>query len=202
MDLLPLKLCDKEGCLQNPTGGGGGGGGTFIIQYAYWVCAARETPIFQPWIGGGVTEHIIFTNVPKNPFRSITILHFLADFANIRRPLLRANKAFEKRRMVSSIFTLAPARCILAVPWRLAFSRSKRIQALRIWSPAFFQARSGALHYSRSIGSLFRSPCPCFHFAAAHTYQNLEVSTAPPRTKPNMRRGQVGNLHGLARRLK
>ena len=26
----------------------GGGGGTSIIMYAYWVCAARETPIFSP----------------------------------------------------------------------------------------------------------------------------------------------------------
>ena len=25
-----------------------GGGGTSIIMYAYWVCAARETPIFSP----------------------------------------------------------------------------------------------------------------------------------------------------------
>ena len=38
---------------------GGGGGGHFYIC-AYWVCAARETPIFSP----------------KFPLRSITILHF------------------------------------------------------------------------------------------------------------------------------
>ena len=27
-------------------GGGGGGGGGDFHMYAYWVCAARETPIF------------------------------------------------------------------------------------------------------------------------------------------------------------
>ena len=45
---------------------------------AYWVCAARETPIFShefPF------RSISFHKLPKNPFRSITILHFLADFA-------------------------------------------------------------------------------------------------------------------------
>ena len=34
-----------------------GGGGHFHIMYAYWVCAARETPILRP---------------PKFPFRSIS----------------------------------------------------------------------------------------------------------------------------------
>ena len=27
---------------------GGGGGGVLPYMYAYWVCAARETPIFSP----------------------------------------------------------------------------------------------------------------------------------------------------------
>ena len=59
----------------------GGGGGTSIM-YAYWVCAARETPIFSPEFP---FRSISFSQITppkkKNPFRSITILHFLSGFS-------------------------------------------------------------------------------------------------------------------------
>ena len=58
---------------------GGGGGGWYFHMYAYWVCAARETPIFSPEFP---FRSISFSQITKkNPFRSITILHFLADIA-------------------------------------------------------------------------------------------------------------------------
>ena len=56
----------------------GGGGGVLPYVCILGMCRARD-PHFQPWIS--VPEHIIFTNYQKNPFGSITILHFLADFA-------------------------------------------------------------------------------------------------------------------------
>ena len=59
------------------TGADPRGGGTSIM-YAYWVCAARETPIFSPEFP---FRSISIHKFPKNPFRSITILHLLADFA-------------------------------------------------------------------------------------------------------------------------
>ena len=56
------------------------GGGGYIHNYVciLGICRKRDHH-FQPWIS--VPEHIIFTNYQKNPFRSITILHILADFA-------------------------------------------------------------------------------------------------------------------------
>ena len=48
-----------------------GGGGEDLHMYAYWVCAARETPIFSPEFS---FRSISFSQItPKNPFRSITI---------------------------------------------------------------------------------------------------------------------------------
>ena len=47
-----------------------------LYKYAYWVCAARETPIFSPeYPFGAYSFH------QKNPFRIITILNILVDFA-------------------------------------------------------------------------------------------------------------------------
>ena len=54
----------------NPGGGGGG-----ALPYAYWVCAAQETPIFGPKFPPGA--HIIFTN-DKNLCSRATILYFFA----------------------------------------------------------------------------------------------------------------------------
>ena len=59
--------------------GGGGGGGGYFLMYAYCMgmCRARD-PHFQPWIS--VPEHYHFHKFLPNPFRFITIF-FLADFA-------------------------------------------------------------------------------------------------------------------------
>ena len=113
----------------------GGGGGTSIM-YAYWVCAARETPIFSSefrWIS--VPEHNIFTNFPqirsgsspflnlggfcrsgehhfKNSFRSITILHFLEEFAVPESIIFRTQSGLAAGQHGQS----ASARVVLAVP--------------------------------------------------------------------------------------
>ena len=56
-----------------------GGGGGYFNMYAYWVCAARETPIFSPEFP---FRSISFSQIiKKNPFQSITILNFGADCA-------------------------------------------------------------------------------------------------------------------------
>ena len=48
------------------------GGGGYFHMYVYWVCTARETPIFNPGFRSGAYN---FHKLPqKNPFRSITIL--------------------------------------------------------------------------------------------------------------------------------
>ena len=56
-------------------GGGGGGGGVYFHMYAYW-----ERPPFSAmnFRSGAYHFHKFLL---KNPFRSITILNFLADFA-------------------------------------------------------------------------------------------------------------------------
>ena len=119
-------------------------------MYAYWVCAARETPIFSPKYP---FRSILFSQITKNPFRSITILHFRFGSAAGQQP------------------ARAPARRILAVP------------ETRIFTLKTDQARSGAPHFqAQNDSSSFRSPHfharelvpepgPIFHFAAAHTYQ-------------------------------
>ena len=64
---------------------------------------------------------------------------------------------------------------------RFAFSRSKRIKLVpepRIFTLITAQARSGAPHFqAQNIFTLDRElvsePLPIFHFAAAHTFQNL-----------------------------
>ena len=57
--------------------GGGGGGGTSICMHIGYV--PQERPAFSALNFHSGAYH--FHKFSKNPFRSITILHFLADFA-------------------------------------------------------------------------------------------------------------------------
>ena len=146
-------------------------------MYAYWVCAARETPIFSP---ESVPEHIIFTNYQKIRFWSITILHFLADFAVpesiIFKMSLISTRSSPPTAGSARTQSVRQRRGLAAVP------------EIRIFTLKTDQARSGAPHFHAQNGSnSFRSPAfssskrlklvpeplPIFHFAAAHTYQNL-----------------------------
>ena len=72
---VPINVATIVLCAPPPPPEGGGG----TSMYAYWVCAVRETPIFSPEFPfRSISFH--FHNLPKNLFRSITILHFLPDF--------------------------------------------------------------------------------------------------------------------------
>ena len=131
-----------------------GGGGGVTSMYAYWVYAANETPIFSFRSGA---YH--FHKLPKNPFRSITILHFLAEFA-----------------IPETIFKISLISTHSSPPTAAAHSRSA---APRV------SGRSGALHFHAQNGSssvpeprIFKlkttrarsGTLANFHFAAAHTY--------------------------------
>ena len=76
--ISPYTLLEKKGAIWNPfcpvfrtlgentfpkTATRGGGGGTSIIMYAYWVCAAKETPIFSHEFP---VRSISFSQITKN----------------------------------------------------------------------------------------------------------------------------------------
>ena len=135
-----------------------GGGGVTSIMYAYWVCAARETPIFSPEFP---FRSISFSQITqKNPFRSITILHFLADFAVPETIIFKFSlistrsspptagsarmQSVRQRRGVLAvpeirIFTLKTDQTSFRSP---AFSSSKRLKLVP--EPPHFHARPGA----------------------------------------------------------
>ena len=58
-----------------PVGGGGGG---YFHMYAYWVCAARETPIFSPEFP---FRSISFSQITNKSVPEHHHFTFLADFA-------------------------------------------------------------------------------------------------------------------------
>ena len=97
----------------------------------------RERPPFQPWIS--VPEHIIFTNYPKKPFRSITILHFWANFAVpdtiIFKISLISTRSSPPTAGSARKQSVRQRRGVLAVP------------EIRIFTLKTAQARSGALHF-------------------------------------------------------
>ena len=175
------------------------GGGVLPYVCILGMCRARE-PHFQPWIS--VPKHIIFTNYPKNPFRSITILllFFLADFAvpetiifkislistrsspptagsartqsvRQRRGLAAGQSASQTRPGSSGVshFHAQNRSSSFRSP---AFSSSKRLKLVP--EPRIFT-------FDRELAP---EPGPIFHFAAAHTYQNLGWVLPPPPNYP------------------
>ena len=137
-------------------------------------------PHFQPWIS--VPEHIIFTNFQKNPFWSITILHFWADFAVPETIIFKISLISTRSSppTAGSAQRCGLARRVLAVGDWHYFSRSKRIKLVpepNIFKFKTAQARSGAPHFHARPGA--RSGALA-HFAAAHTYQNLGWVSPPP----------------------
>ena len=124
------------------------------------VHAARETPIFSPEFP------------KKNPFQSITILHFLADFAVPKTIIFKISLISTRSspptagsaRTHSVRQRRGLARRVLAVPQTPIFTL-KTDQA-RSRAP-HFQAQNGSSSFrsaafSRSTGSSCRSPCPFF----------------------------------------
>ena len=114
-----------------------------------------------------------FHKLPKNPFRSITILHVLADFAVPETIIFKISNfnpfiAFHGR--------LSPNAKPSAAARVSGRSGDSHIHAQN------GSARSGAPHFHASSKRLKLVPEPhnftlIFLFAAAHTYQN---STPPP----------------------
>ena len=162
-----------EGEARSPsiTAGGsarGGGGGVLPYVCILVMCRARD-PHFQPWIS--VPEHIIITNYQKNPFRSITILHFWADFAG------PGDHHFQ------NFFNFNP---FIASHGRLS-PNAKRSAAPRVSGrsgDSHFHAQNGSSSFrsptfSRSTGSSFRSPCPFFTLPR-HTPTNIWGEYTPP----------------------
>ena len=149
-------------------------------MYAYWpwVYLPRERPPFSALNFRSGAYH--FHKLPKNPFRSITILHFLADFAVPETIIFKISLISTRSSppMAGAARTLWQRRGLAAVP------------EIRIFTLKTAQARSGAPHFqaqngsssfrsptfSRSTGSSLRSPCQFFtlpRHAHTHTYQNL-----------------------------
>ena len=107
-------------------------------MYAYWVCAARETPPpphFQPWIS--VPDHIIFTNFQKKSVPEHHHFTFLGGFC-------RSGDHHFK-----NFFNFNP---FIASHGRLSLRRGIATRVLAVPETPIFtlktdQARSRALHF-------------------------------------------------------
>ena len=159
--------------------GGGGGGGGYFHMYAYWVCAARETPIFSPEFP---FRSISFSQItPKNLFRSITILNFLADFAIPETIIFKIS-------LISSPLTAGSARTQSIRQHRgLAASQTRPGSS----GDSHFHAQNGSSSFrspafSRSTRSSFRSPCPFFTLPRHIPTKIWGEYTPPPPLGPYM----------------
>ena len=184
-------LLNKITINRNPPPRGGGG----VLPYVCILGMCRERDLhFQPWIS--VPEHSIFTNYPKNPFRSITILHFLADFAVpetiIFKISLISTRSSPPTAGSSRTQSVRQRRWLAAgqsaSQTRPGSSGDSHFHAQNgsssFRSPAFSSAKRLKLVPEPRIFTLHRElvpePGPIFHFAAAHTYQNLGWVPPPP----------------------
>ena len=187
---------------------GGGGGGGYFHMYAYWVCATRENPIFSPEFHSGVYH---FHKLPKNLFRSITILNFLADFAVPETIIFKMSWISTR----SSPPTAGSAR-MQSVRQRRGLAAGQSASQTRPGSSrdSHFHAQNGSSSFRSPAFSsskrlnLVPEPCiftldwelvlepgPIFHFAAAHTYQNLGWVPPPPPPPPPPRAITASNPH-------
>ena len=158
----------------------GGGGGVLPYVCILGMCRARD-PHFKPWIS--VPEHIIFTNYQKNPFRSITIYNFLADFAVPETIIFKISLISTR----SSPPTAGSVRTLPAAP-RISGRSHAQNGSSSFRSPAFSSSKRLKLVSEPNIFTLDQElvpePLPIFHFAAAHTYQNLGWVPPPPPPPP------------------
>ena len=130
-----------------------GGGGGYFHMYAYWVCAARETPIFSPEFP---FRSISFSQITK---KSVPEHHHFPFFGGFCRSLI-STRSSPPTAGSARTQNVRQCRGLAAVP------------EIRIFTLKTAQARSGASHF-HARRELVPEPLPIFHFAAAHTYQNL-----------------------------
>ena len=151
-------------------------GGGYFHMYAYWVCAARESPIFSPEFP---FRSISFSQITQ---KSVPEHHHFTFFGGFcRSGDHHFQNFFNFNPFIASHGRLSPNASAVASRQfrRFAFSRSKRIKLVpepHIFMLKMAQARSGAPHFqaqngsssfqspafSRATGSLFRSPDPFF----------------------------------------
>ena len=163
-------------------------------MYAYWVCAANETPIFSH----------------EFPFRSISFLqiskksvpehHHLADFAVPETIIFKISLISTRSSPpTAAAQRVRQRRGLAAVPETRIFKRSAapRVGG-RSGAPHFyaqngsssfrsphFQAQNGSSSFrrppfSRSNGSSFRRPLPFFALCRGTYLPKFGVSTPPP----------------------
>ena len=124
----------------------------------------RERPPFSALNFRSGAYH--FHKLSKNPFRSITILLFFGGFCRSGDHHFR--NFFNFNPFIASHGRLSPRRNPRPF-WRYAFSNSKRLELVP--EPHIFMLDRKPVP----------EPLPIFHFAAAHTYQNLGGVPPPPR---------------------
>ena len=152
-----------------------GGGGTSICMHIGYV--PRERPPFSALNFRSGAYH--FHKFPQNPFRSITILHFLADFC--RSGDHHFQNFFNFNPFIASHGRLSPNAAPRVSQTRPGSSGESHFHAKNgsssFRSPAFSSSKRLKLVPEPPIFTLDRElvpdPLPIFHFAAAHTYQNL-----------------------------
>ena len=159
-------------------------------MYEYWVCAARETPIFSPVFS--FQSISFFTNYQKS--RSITILLFFwrilpfrrASFFKISLLLTRSSPPAAGSRSAAPRISgrPAPTRRVLAVPKIRMFTAQNGSSSFR--SPAFLSSKRLMLIPEPSFFTLGQAGArsgagAIFYFAAAHIPTKIcRVSTPPP----------------------
>ena len=126
-----------------------------------------------------------FHKLPTNPFRSITILLSFGGFC--RSGDHHIQNFFNFSPNVQSSSARAPARRVLAVPARLAFSRSRRdpgslVPETRIFTLKTDQARSGAPHFHARPGA--RSGARAHFSLCRGTYLPKFEGEYPPPPPP------------------
>ena len=145
----------------NPRGGGGGGGGYFHM-YAYWVCAARETPFFSPEFPFWSISFSQITKKSVPEHHHFTFFggfchsgdHHFQNFFNFN-PFIASHGRLSPHRGLAAGHR-APARRVLAVPETSIFTL-KMDQARpepRIFKLKTAHARSGAPHFHARSGAL------------------------------------------------
>ena len=155
MTFLPLTLLPGTRKWRDWTGGGGGGYFHICMHVGY---VPRERPPFSALNFRFGAYH--FHKITKNPFRSITILIFLADFAVpetiIFKMSLISTRSSPPTAGSARTQSVRQRRGLVAVPEIRIFTlkRIKLVPEPCIFTLKTAQARSGAPHFQARSGAL------------------------------------------------